>query len=133
LPDWLLAGVRHIGMTLVPLSLLAVGLGLCIKPPAGDSRAPGPGPGLQALLAPLLMLGWPYSASPTPVWWRRSPYSRPPCRPWSWGAYWPPRTAWTRSWRRLSSAWARPCPSPPSPVAAGPFCLVNRTNTVLRI
>ncbi|SNR65061.1 hypothetical protein SAMN04488503_0614 [Humidesulfovibrio mexicanus] len=57
LPDWLLAGVRHIGMTLVPLSLLAVGLGLCIKPPRGTAAPLALALVYKLLLAPLLMLG----------------------------------------------------------------------------
>lgn len=57
LPEWLLAGLRHIGMTLVPLSLLAVGLGLTIKPPRGAAKPLALALAYKLLLAPLLMLG----------------------------------------------------------------------------
>lgn len=57
LPDWLLAGVRHIGMTLVPLSLFAVGLGLSLRLGKGSGRPLALGLAYKLGLAPLLMLG----------------------------------------------------------------------------
>lgn len=57
LPDWLLAGVRHIGMTLVPLSLFAVGLGLNLRLGKGSGRPLALGLAYKLGLAPLLMLG----------------------------------------------------------------------------
>ncbi|MHC1751966.1 AEC family transporter [Humidesulfovibrio sp.] len=56
LPDWLLAGVRHIGMTLVPLSLFAVGLGLSLRLGKGSGRPLALGLAYKLGLAPLLML-----------------------------------------------------------------------------
>lgn len=57
LPEWLLGGLRHIGMTLVPLSLFAVGLGLNLRPPRGAIRPLALGLAYKLALAPLLMLG----------------------------------------------------------------------------
>ncbi len=57
LPQWLLAGLQHIGMTLVPLSLFSVGLGLTLRPPQGSGRPLALGLGFKLALAPLLMLG----------------------------------------------------------------------------
>lgn len=57
LPDWLLKGLTHIGMTLVPLSLFSVGLGLALRPPKGAGRPLALGLAYKLLLAPLLMLG----------------------------------------------------------------------------
>ncbi|MGE4264677.1 MAG: AEC family transporter [Desulfovibrio sp.] len=57
LPEWLLAGLRHIGMTLVPLSLFAVGLGLSLRPPRGSGKPLMLGLAYKLVLAPLLMLG----------------------------------------------------------------------------
>jgi len=74
LPDWLLAGLRHIGMTLVPLSLFAVGLGLSLRPPKGSGTPLVLGLVYKLLLAPLLMLGV--------------------------AAFWPQKTTWTPSWPR---------------------------------
>lgn len=57
LPDWLLKGLGHIGMTLVPLSLFSVGLGLSLRPPKGAGRPLALGLAYKLVLAPLLMLG----------------------------------------------------------------------------
>ena len=57
LPDWLLGGLRGVGATLVPLSLLSVGLGLSLKPPRGAVRPLALGLGYKLVLAPLIMLG----------------------------------------------------------------------------
>lgn len=57
LPAWLLGGLRHIGMTLVPLALFSVGLGLSLKLPRGAGRPLAVGLGYKLVLAPLLGLG----------------------------------------------------------------------------
>jgi len=56
LPDWLVKGLTHIGMTLVPLSLFSVGLGLSLRLPKGSGRPLALGLGYKLVLAPLLML-----------------------------------------------------------------------------
>jgi len=56
LPDWLLSGLMRIGTTLVPLSLLAVGLGLTFRLPKGSARPLALGLAYKLALAPLLML-----------------------------------------------------------------------------
>ncbi len=94
--------------------------------PARGQPRPWPWPWSTSSCSPRFSCWeWPYSASPTPVWWRRSPYSKPPCRPWSWGAYWPPRTAWTGVGGDCRQPGHGPVLRHPAPVAAGPFCLVK--------
>lgn len=56
LPDWLLSGLSRLGATLVPLSLLSVGLGLRLRLPKGSGRPLALGLGYKLLLAPALML-----------------------------------------------------------------------------
>jgi predicted permease len=56
LPDWLLHGLAHIGMTLVPLSLFSVGLGLSFRLPAGALGKLCAGLGYKLAVAPVLML-----------------------------------------------------------------------------
>ncbi len=55
LPDWLLAGLSRIGATLVPLSLLAVGLGLSFRLPGAKAKALAVGLGYKLVLAPALI------------------------------------------------------------------------------
>lgn len=57
LAPWLLGGLRHIGMTLVPLALFSVGLGLSLTLPKGAGRPLLVGLGYKLVLAPLLGLG----------------------------------------------------------------------------
>ncbi|MBI5520728.1 MAG: AEC family transporter [Desulfovibrio sp.] len=57
IPAWILKGISHIGMTLVPLSLFSVGLGLTLKLPKGAGRPLALGLAYKLVLAPLLMLG----------------------------------------------------------------------------
>jgi len=56
LPDWLFKGLTHIGMTLVPLSLFSVGLGLSLRLPKGAGRPLALGLAYKLVLAPLIML-----------------------------------------------------------------------------
>jgi malate permease and related proteins len=56
LPEWLLKGLAHIGMTIVPLSLFAVGLGLSFRLPKNAGRPLALGLGYKLILAPLIML-----------------------------------------------------------------------------
>jgi len=56
LPDWLLKGLGQLGATLVPLSLLSVGLGLRFALPRGSRRTLLLGLGYKLALAPALML-----------------------------------------------------------------------------
>lgn len=57
LPELLLRGLQHIGSTLVPLSLLSVGLGLKLQLPKGSGWPLALGLGYKLVLAPLVMLG----------------------------------------------------------------------------
>lgn len=56
LPDWLLSGLKLMGATLVPLSLVAVGLGLRLKRPGGQLAPLALGLSYKLVLAPALML-----------------------------------------------------------------------------
>lgn len=55
LPDWLLTGLGRLGSTLVPLSLLSVGLGLSFSLPGKRARPLALGLAYKLVLAPALM------------------------------------------------------------------------------